>query len=319
MEYLAHTKNEQGVPHLLKDHLIGTAELMKNFCFIQELKEIFYLTGLLHDFGKYQTAFQNYLINGGIRGSVPHARWGTYYLGKKFPEIAFVINGHHKGLPNIESLKADFNLTEKEIVELEKLKSKFNNEIGKIEVIENNQFIKNKSKSERELIIRYLFSCLTDSDWLDTEKHADIQKNMRRICEKLEPIHLITKLNNHLDGLSKTGEINILRNHTRNYALSRASHPQGFFSMNLPTGLGKTLTSVAWALEHAKKHNLKRLIIVLPFISIIDQTATELKKIFGENLVLEHHSSFELEDSDIEKNDANISIISKRLAFENWE
>jgi CRISPR-associated endonuclease/helicase Cas3 len=320
--YYAHTENEQGNLHLLKEHLMGTAELMKNFCFIPELKKMFYLTGLLHDFGKYQDAFQRYLINGGIRGSVPHAKWGGFYLGVKYPEIAFAINGHHKGLPNKEGLKADFSKSNEEEQELSLLIQKINNEIPNLLEIDrlNLQFNQaDFSRSERELLVRYLFSCLTDADWLDTEKHANFKKFSLRVREDFDPEKLSTLLNKYLENFSKDGKINTLRNQTRDYALTKAKDAQGFFSMNLPTGLGKTLASVAWALEHAKHHNLKRLIIVLPFISIIDQTAKELKKIFGEDLVLEHHSSFEVLDEDKEINDANISLISKRLAFENWD
>ena len=87
-----------------------------------------------------------------------------------------------------------------------------------------------------------------------------------------------------------------MRNDARNQVLQKADMPCGFYSLALPTGMGKTLTSMAWALQHAKKNDLKRIIIVLPYINIIDQTAQILKAIFGEEWVLEHHSSYNEDD-----------------------
>jgi CRISPR-associated endonuclease/helicase Cas3 len=133
---------------------------------------------------------------------------------------------------------------------------------------------------------------------------------------------LLIKLKKELASKSKEGYVNSLRNTVREYAVNQARKPSGFYSMTLPTGMGKTLASMNWALEHAKFNNLKRIIIVLPFISIIDQTASEFKRIFGEDQVLEHHSGF-LED---EENLKEISLETitddsyvKRLAAENWD
>jgi len=159
-----------------------------------------------------------------------------------------------------------------------------------------------------------LFSVLTDSDRLDTEGHFDPTKLSSRKPPLLTIDSLILKLDHHLKTKSQEGEINQLRNEVRETALKKAIHPSGFFSLNLPTGLGKTLTSMAWALEHAKANKLKRIIIVLPFINIIDQTAQTLKEIFGEELVLEHHSSI---NDTLMDDDSNYN--QKKLASENWD
>ncbi|MBT9175047.1 MAG: CRISPR-associated nuclease/helicase Cas3 [candidate division WS2 bacterium] len=97
--------------------------------------------------------------------------------------------------------------------------------------------------------------------------------------------------------------------------------PLGFFSLAIPTGMGKTLTSIAWALRHAKKNGLNRIIIVLPYINIIDQTAQILKNIFGEEWVLEHHSSYSESKFDSENKSDNFNLIHerKKLACENWD
>lgn len=86
-----------------------------------------------------------------------------------------------------------------------------------------------------------MFSCLTDADWLDTEKHANFKKFSLRVREDFDPEKLSTLLNKYLENFSKDGKINTLRNQTRDYALTKAKDAQGFFSMNLPTGLGKHL------------------------------------------------------------------------------
>ncbi len=170
---------------------------------------------------------------------------------------------------------------------------------------------------EREFFTRYMFSALTDADWLDTEKVCNPELSSKREQIFLEFDVLIKKIEESIGFKSKDGEINTLRNRVREFALSKADMPVGFYSMNLPTGMGKTLASISWALKHAKHNGLKRIIVVLPFINIIDQTATVLKDIFGEAYVLEHHSGINDEIT------INESIrdrdYGKRLACENWD
>jgi len=173
-------------------------------------------------------------------------------------------------------------------------------------------------KSQREVFIRYLFSALTDSDWLSTEEHFDKDTFEMRVGITLPIDEMLRKLEKEFARKPKNGEINQLRNTARDQALQKADMPCGFYSLALPTGMGKTLTSVAWALRHAKKNDLKRIIIVLPYINIIDQTAQVLKTIFGEEWVLEHHSAYnegEYED----KENCSPTQQRKKLACENWD
>lgn len=284
---------------------------------------IFKTTGLFHDFGKYQPAFQKYLREGGRRGSVPHSSWGAA-LSKKYSqnEAAFAIDGHHKGLPNkADLMSAIGEFDEPENLLFTSIKSTFfkENHIIDSDLFYNDTGLKG---SDREVFIRMLFSALTDADWLDTENHFNRDISEKRSAKNLNPEYLLAKLEVELEGKSKDGFINILRNKVRSYAISKAYNETGFYSMTLPTGMGKTLASVSWALHHAKHKNLKRIIIVLPFISIIDQTAKELKRIFGEEWVLEHHSNFN-EDEEANINIANEALhdeaYTKRLATENWD
>jgi CRISPR-associated endonuclease/helicase Cas3 len=323
MSYIAHSENEQGEVHRLSDHLSGVSGLMELFSLKDEYKEVFRITGLLHDYGKYQPAFQKYLHEGGRRGSVPHACWGAALSSKHRQfEAAFAIDGHHKGMPDKGELKSDlYEFDDLGLPVYTSIKAAFleENQINECDLNYKDIGLRD---TDKELFIRMLFSALTDADWLDTEKHFNRAITVKRHSKTLNPEYLIERLTKEIQGKSKDGPINQLRNKVREYAISKAITETGFFSMTLPTGMGKTLASISWALHHARCNTLKKIIIVLPFISIIDQTAQELKRIFGDEWVLEHHSSFN-EDEEANKNIADEalqdSLYVKRLATENWD
>jgi len=324
MEFLAHSINKDGEGHKLKEHLLNVAMTMEKIIKNSEYRRIFFLTGLLHDIGKHQVEFQKYLKDGGKKGGVPHASLGAAMAKEiKIYEAAFAIDGHHKGLPDFADLKDDIaDFFESSKYRYEKTKESFFNDTE----IETKDIILEPFKLsplERDVLIRYLFSSLTDADWLDTEKHFDKIKFEKRNVPEFKVNWLIEQLENEIKNKSKTGLINQLRNKVREDAIKKARSSIGFYSMNLPTGMGKTLASISWALHHVKHNNLNRIIVVLPYISIIDQTAKEFKRIFGEEWVLEHHSNFS-EDEDLDRlisSDENVNeeVYRKRLATENWE
>lgn len=321
--YYSHSRNAYGEWHSLAAHLKGVSDLMVGFSVNRSYDEIFKETGLLHDFGKYQPAFQKYLKEGGKRGSVPHASWGAALAMKyKHYETAFAIDGHHKGLPDKGDLMDDCEeFLKNENSEFKTIKGIFLNELQIDEGYFEGKLIQLLT-SERELFIRYLFSSLTDADWLHTEEHFEKNKTIYRKPPKFNSNFLYHKLDVEISKKSKDGSLNILRNKVREFALSKAEIPSGFFSMTLPTGMGKTLTSMSWALKHAHFNDFKRIIVVLPFISIIDQTAKELKQIFGDEWVLEHHSNFNEDEGnnyDIASEDVSSQAYAKRLATENWD
>ncbi|HNW73220.1 MAG TPA: CRISPR-associated endonuclease Cas3'' [Bacteroidales bacterium] len=321
--YIAHSKNDQGTVHKLSDHLNGVSKIMSSLTENPIYNEIFRTTGLLHDLGKYQPAFQKYLTEGGTKGSVPHASWGAA-IAVQYNQIeaAFAIDGHHKGLPDKGNLKTDlYEFDDPDHPLLTSIMPEFLKE-NSIKADDLGYQDTGLRGIDKELFIRMLFSALTDADWLDTERHFSPSESERRNSIVLDPQYLLAKFEKEIDGKSKEGYLNTLRNSVRNYAILKARADTGFFSMTLPTGMGKTLTSVSWALHHAQHNSLKRIIIVLPFISIIDQTAQELKRIFGEEWVLEHHSNFN-EDEETNKEIANEILTNetytKRLATENWD
>lgn len=323
-DYYAHTPNSEGKWHDLKSHLKETANIAESFACHEQYKLIFRLAGFLHDIGKYQQAFQNYLIEGGERGSVPHASWGAGYARLcKLLEASMAIDGHHKGLPDKSAWKSSTEPFKKGDVTSfgGVLQNFFLDTTANKDTFGNTKSLKFDTNEQREIFIRYLFSSLTDADWLSTEKHFDGDKFLSRHAPNIQPAFLMEKLKMEIKKKSKEGEINELRERARAEALQKADSPVGFFSLSLPTGIGKTLTSMAWALKHAERNNLSRIIIVLPFINIIDQTSQILKDIFGDQWVLEHHSGYNEDSIETREKIKKCSSVEtrKKLACENWD
>jgi CRISPR-associated endonuclease/helicase Cas3 len=320
VEFYAHSENDEGNKHILREHLHETARIAESFALNEKDKEILKVAGLLHDLGKYQIDFQQYLLNGGQKGSVPHAAMGAGYAKKiRQLEISFAIDGHHKGLPDRSKWKNDIGeFADNENQEYKVTLKNYFSDTGLSEHFFEAQSIRFETPLAREIYTRYIFSSLTDADWLDTEKHFDSLKSEYRIRKVLDISYLQEKLLAEILNKSKEGYINQLRNRIRNEVIGMSESEIGFFSLNIPTGMGKTLLSVDWALRHAKKNGLNRIIIVLPFINIIDQTAKQLKDIFGEEWVLEHHSGYN-ETTKSDENSVDMLDKCKQLACENWD
>ncbi|MFH0990565.1 MAG: CRISPR-associated helicase Cas3' [bacterium] len=330
--FYAHSENNKSEKHSLKEHLERTAELTLSFAPSDELRHLFFLAGLLHDVGKFQDGFQSYLATG--KPKTPHAGIGAFLartVAKQFIPLPFAIKGHHAGMPDKEELVSAFEILEDDTNNIQEVKRRFYESFPEAETSfgEANSLI-DKDKLHVECVTRFLFSALTDADWLDTEHHFNLEKTNARIRSTLDYDVFIDALEKIFTELQKklivghsTDTINSLRTKARNETVKRYDAPVGFFSLQLPTGLGKTLISMYWALLHARHHKLKRIIIVLPFINIIDQTSKILKNVFGDDVVLEHHSGIIEEDKDNDKYDENAvgtgSDLSKRLACENWD
>ena len=159
-----------------------------------------------------------------------------------------------------------------------------------------------------------LFSCLVDADFLDTEQFATGQA---RYPVKLDAPLLLKRLQVHRGKFDSSGELNQLRNRVFEDCLAKAEDAAGFFSLTVPTGGGKTLSSMAFALAHARHHGMQRVIVVIPYLSIIEQNAAEYRKILdpqNEGIVIEHHSAVVSRDNDEEQGRS-----PEELAAENWD
>jgi CRISPR-associated helicase Cas3/CRISPR-associated endonuclease Cas3-HD len=325
--FYAHTPTTQNPTwHELYRHLLGVAQIASEWGRDSKEQDILQIIAILHDLGKYQIDFQDYLKatnEGQWHRSVPHAVWGAYAAYSRFTseEAAFVIDGHHAGIPdkstlaqqhferfkNPETQEAD---TEKTMSLLDTCISETGLKVKSVGCPEQPQFM--------DIRIRFLFSCLVDADWLHSESHfkPQLAEYRRAHHRALDPQKLSEQLDVHYEKLEREAEstkINQKRKEARLACLSKASSPPGFFSLVLPTGLGKTLTSFYWALHHAKENRLERIIIVLPYLNIIDQTVTQLRKVYGDEWILEHHSGLEAQTDD------ETHYNEKKLASENWD
>lgn len=159
-------------------------------------------------------------------------------------------------------------------------------------------------------LTRFLFSCLIDADRINSSDfEREAQKEVRRLTEKPDWKPAIDKLEAKLAGFENRYPIDEIRRRISDDCLKRAADSQGIYTLTVPTGGGKTLASLRYALHHAQKHNLDRIIYIIPYTSIIDQNAQAVREILGEDWVLEHHSNLEPEKQSWQD----------KLLSENWD
>ncbi|AEB11035.1 CRISPR-associated helicase/endonuclease Cas3 [Marinithermus hydrothermalis] len=317
----AHTKGSRGAPHPLNDHLEAVATRAAAFAQPFGGEEIAYCLGLFHDLGKATQAFQNYLSDceAGRKpaGKVVHAVWGAWLLGAWFnelelPALSLPVLGHHAGLksPGEASSVYAAKAAAQELREVAKFLQAWSPELP-------SPRSPRLSGTRGELFIRMLFSALVDADRLDTEAHFDPEAaQLRKARPNLETLWRRFEANQQALLQKTSGTlVNRIRRTIYEAALQAASLPPGFFRLTAPTGGGKTRTGLAFALKHALEHGLRRVIIAIPYTSIIDQTASEYREILGEDAVLEHHSALEVPDEE-EQDPRRVML---RLASENWD
>ena len=319
MKYLAHVREEDKAEQPLIDHLLQTAEISSKFAKEFDNEEYGYLCGLIHDLGKYSDAFQR-RIRGGKK--CDHSTAGAREIFKSAPFgkfLAYCAAGHHSGLQNAGSkLDVDFDGTL-----YSRLSSEYNidesykayeEEIPQKLEVKSHPKIKplNKAGFSYSFFIRMLYSCLVDADFLDTEKFMKNGQTNRSIEYDFES--MLKSLNIKMDKFkNSSGIINEKRAEIFNSCVKKANSERGLFSLTVPTGGGKTLSSMAFALNHLIKNGMKRIIYVIPYTSIIEQNAKEFTDTFGGNLILEHHSNYDFNNSEDDYNDI------KRLSSENWD
>ncbi len=307
----------------LNVHLTNVAKISQQFADDFNAGELAYTSGLLHDLGKYSPEFQRRLEGANIH--VDHSTAGAIEAGKLFHKsysllFAYAVSGHHGGLLNYGSSESGLGerLHKSDLPDY----SSYRNEITIPDQKSFHLSLKPFSKKTGFCIsffTRMLYSCLVDADSLDTEKFANPEKtSVRGHYESFEV--LSKKFEEHMRIKNSDAEDNrINRERKKIYAqcIEAASLFPQMFSLTVPTGGGKTLASMAFALEHLKKNNLKRIFYVIPYTSIIEQNAKVFRDIFGNRNVLEHHSNFDPEKKDTE--DMNNGVEALRLSTENWD
>ncbi|MDD2776083.1 MAG: CRISPR-associated endonuclease Cas3'' [Gallionella sp.] len=343
--YMAHVRvspDGQWIEHALGDHLREVAKLAGQFAEPFNSADWAALAGVWHDLGKYSDEFQRYIktVSGYEKrydpeahikdeeapGRVDHSTAGALYamrqLGTRGRILAYLIAGHHAGL-------ADWSMADAGATALvHRLKPEQNHLLERIpeQVMPADILAQNLPSSRPRggadrlhLWLRMLFSCLVDADFLDTEAFMDDQKATSRTgyqnLSELLPLFDAYMAKKSAD--APNTPVNAIRADILRQCREKAVLPSGLFSLTVPTGGGKTLSGMAFALQHAVQFNektddatkhKKRIIYVIPYTSIIEQTAGIFRDIFGDNVV-EHHANLDPDQEDARA----------RLATENWD
>ena len=311
---------------LLKDHLEGVAKFAGGFASKFGMKEMGHFLGLSHDIGKYSLDFQER-----VRGSnkrVDHTTAGGREVLRLMgvPLLANIIFGHHGGLLNYGD-GSDREGTNKRAVSV-RMKEEyripgycyFKNEVELQSPME--PFKKSlagltslpESYYSLAFLTRMLFSCLVDADFLNTEFFIKNQTSVRGNHDSIGV--LLDKLNEYfkINGFHQPiGKVNSIRKGILDNCIIKADSDRGLFSLTVPTGGGKTLSSMAFALNHAKRNEMQRVIYVIPYTSIIEQNADVFKKVFGQANVLENHCNVTYDNKEDDLNKRSY------LAAENWD
>ena len=282
--------------------------------------------GLLHDLGKYTDEFQQRLEGSPVR--VDHATHGAVMAVERYGSLgrllAYAIAGHHAGLANGRDSGERTSLKDRLRKELPQLLPHWENEIDlpqRLAPPEDFRTVKDRGAFQLTFLGRMLYSCLVDADYLDTEAfYLNKSKGVGGRDQTFPSLSALReRLDQTLSRFKPDSEVNRIRAEILEHVRGKAGESPGLFSLNVPTGGGKTLASLAFALDHAIAHGLRRVIFVIPFTSIVEQNAAVFREALGdlgEMAVLEHHSAY----SDEGVKGRNPQSRDKlRLAMENWE
>ena len=345
MTHYAHTLD--GKPEAewepLAVHLDEVAETAGGFAAAFDAGAWGRLLGALHDVGKYSEEFQTYLraATGAdphaaeVKGRVDHATAGAQHAATALPApigrmLAYLLAGHHAGL-------ADWRTTEDTPGGRSSLADRLEKQVPDwsaapadrlaadappwpsklLEAMGRDAAAKDAARTAFRLAFfgRMLFSALCDADFLRTEGFMSPDRAADRTGGGPDIIDFAAVLDRHLDTLTagaKPTAVNTRRREVLDACRAKAGLAPGFFSLSVPTGGGKTLASLAFALRHAGTHGLRRAVVAIPFTSVIEQTADVYRDVFtrfGPDAVLEHHSA----------RDPDAETTAARLASENWD
>lgn len=351
---IAHAAPDGGPPHPLDAHLRKVAALAGSFARDPAAVQLARLAGLWHDLGKYRPGFQRYIrrcADAHIEGRVPdrdktHSAAGALWAEKRLSELAgkegrmlarvlqYVIAGHHAGL-------ADWDGGRNQGLKERLTRPEAGTELAEAEaagppvevlapelVLPRLTELPLSPRDEQELPgrfalwLRMLFSALVDADFLDTETFMNPARAEARAAPAPDMSALLAAFDRHMAAkaaeLQTRGLADTPVNRQRAAVLARcrakAEGPSGTYTLTVPTGGGKTLAALAFALTHAVRHGKRRVVMAIPYTSIIEQTAEVYRQVFaplGEEVVAEHHSNAESAESE--------ETARSRLACENWD
>ena len=317
---VAHTSKD-GRTQSLSEHLHNAGDLAGLLASQFGCEEWARHAGLVHDIGKSAPAFQRYLLEDGPKTEhAAAAAIALYQLNTHL--LAYCAAGHHAGMPDggDGTDTPDSPTLRAKLMRQKKYGWNIPGYLKEAGLPASTVLPRPPTVTmgrhgfSLSFLTRMLFSCLVDADYLDTEAFMN-SAPVRRNEFPLAPLPAL--LEQHLDSFGVPGnELNRRRAQILARCKEAAHLPRGLFSLTVPTGGGKTLSSMAFALRHAAEHGLRRIIYVIPYTNIIEQTAGVFHKIFGDEAVLEHHSNAGYDDAEETR---NIDRLYKRHASENWD
>ncbi|MCE7915046.1 MAG: CRISPR-associated endonuclease Cas3'' [Nitrosomonas sp. PRO4] len=327
---LAHVRqdpNGKWIEHALDEHLFEVARRAGELANVFGSEDWAHLAGLWHDLGKYREKFQQYIksVSGydaeahieGAPGRVDHSTAGAIHaiekLGLQGRILAYLIAGHHAGLPDWNNAEGGQSVLFQRIENGKQngyLQEAFD-AMPPAEILNQSRPESLPPNGSLALWLRMLFSCLVDADFLDTEAFMDDKKSgLRSGYPSMVALkHALDQYMADKAVNAKDSDVNRIRAEVLRQCREKAKLPSGLFSLTVPTGGGKTLSSMAFALDHAFHHGKDRVIYVIPYTSILEQTAEIFRDIFGAENVIEHHSNLDPDREDSRS----------RLATENWD
>ena len=327
VRHLAHVRRDGDtfVLHDLDEHLRGVGKLAEEYAQVFGSGDWAWVAGLWHDLGKYSVEFQRRIksVSGydaeahleGQPGRVDHSTAGAQHAVNQFGVygriLAYLIAGHHAGLPDWHTSETAGTALKVRLDNSIHLKRTLSQTIPHEILSQPKPTSVLLGKAEGfALWVRMLFSCLVDADFLDTEAFMDMDKAAQRINTLTAP-DLLPRFNAYMEeqfSKAPPTPVNRIRAKVLRQCRDKASEAPGLFSLTVPTGGGKTLSSLAFALEHAALHGKRRIIYAIPYTSIIEQTANVFRDIFSDG-VIEHHSNL----------DPERETAQSRLVAENWD
>lgn len=336
--------NNSGRIEALAEHLTAVRQIAERFGRRFGCGTLAKFLGGSHDFGKAAPDVQDYLWSAAgdcsedgedenlivkHRHGPDHSSAGGQYAARSLPGLglllAYATAGHHAGMPDGISSSASSleNRLRKQLPDWESAARKelpadlFECDLAAMGR-EALPFVSNGDGYSLAFLTRMLFSCLVDADFLATERFMDGNRaDERDSIAGRDFVFLKEKLDDHFRKLSAKvtasgaadSAVNVIRDEVRKDCIAAASLPPGLFTLTVPTGGGKTLSSMAFALHHAAECNLDRVVYVIPYTSIIEQNANVFRSVFGDDAVLEHHGNVDYESGDFRI----------RLLAENWD